>query len=318
MPTTIVRTLVPAALALALAATTASAQPATAQAEVLFREGRRLMQEGNIAAACEAFEGSFKKDASPSTLMNLADCREKNQQYASAWAYFVETGRLSRLNPSLEGLATSAQERAAKVEKRLSYLIINVPDESRVEGLTVTRNGIAIDPVEWNRDIPVDGGTYAIEAKAPAYEAWSTKVTVENASDKESVNVPRFREALGGPSVTAPLGEEQSSFSGKRKLALGLGAVGLVALGGGLAFELKSGSTYDDAKAAGTNDERHELTDQANKERKIGIAAASAGAIAVGAGVYLWLSGAPERASRTSLLPAVDREGARVIFTGRF
>ncbi len=317
MPTITLRTPGLAALALALAATTTSSQPATAQAEVLFREGKRLMQEGNIAAACEAFEGSFKKDASPSTLMNLADCREKNQQYASAWAHFVESARLSRLNPSLEGLARSAQERAAKVEARLSYLIINVPDESRVEGLTITRNGVVVDAVEWNRDIPVDGGTYAVEAKAPAYEAWSTKVTVENASDKESVNVPRFREALGGPSVTAPHGEEPSSFTGKRKLALGLGAVGVVALGGGLAFELKSGSTYDDAQAAGTNDERHDLTDQANRERRIGIAAASVGAVAVGAGVYLWLAGKPER-SGVALVPELGAGRAWIHVTASF
>ena len=305
-------------IAAALAASDAAAQPATAQAEFLFREGRRLMQEGNIAAACEAFEGSFKKDASPSTLMNLADCREKNQQYASAWAHFVETARLSRLNPSLEGLAKSAQERAAKVEARLSYLIINVPDDSRVEGLTITRDGVVIEAVEWNRDIPVDGGTYAIEAKAPAYEAWSTNVTVENASDKESVNVPRFREALGGSSVAGPQGEEPSGFTGKRKLALGLGVVGIAALGGGLAFELKSGSTYDDAKAAETNDERRELTDQANRERRFAIGAAAVGTAAIGAGVYLWISGSPERAPRTAVVPLLGPDRATLTLTGRF
>lgn len=287
-------------LATLLSATETSAQPTTAQAEILFREGKKLMAEGNVAAACEAFEGSYKKDAAVSTLMNLADCREKNQQYASAWTHFVEAARKSALDPALSGLTASAKERAASVEARLSYLIINVPDDSRVEGLVITRDGVVVDPVEWNRDIPIDGGTYVVEAKAPAYEAWSATVTIENAKDKESVNVPRFQEALGGTRTPISSGERPSSFTGRRKLALGLGALGLAALGGGLAFELKSGGTYDDAKAAPTSDERRELTDQANGERDTAMIAGAVGVVALGASAYLWISGRPA----VALLPS--------------
>lgn len=317
MPTNIPRTLCLAVLALFLAATDASAQPATAQAEVLFREGKKLMQEGNIKAACDAFEGSYKKDPAVSALMNLADCREKNQQYASAWAHFVEAARQAMRDPSLSSLTATARERALALEAKLSFLIINVPDEARVEGLSITRNGVPVDPVEWNRDIPVDGGTYVVEGKAPAYEPWSTKVVVGNAKDKQSVNVPRFREALGGPSETAPQGDEPSGFTGRRKLALGLGAVGVAALGGGLAFEFKSGSTYDDAKAAVTNDERHELTDQANRQRRIGIAAAAIGAVALGAGAYLWFSGKPEHRG-LALVPELGAGRAGLHVTASF
>lgn len=92
----------------ALAAAPASAQPAQAQAEHLFREGKRLIAEGNIAAACDAFEGSYAKDPAVSTLLNLADCREKNQQYASAWGYFIEAGRKTRGKPDMAAFNKTA------------------------------------------------------------------------------------------------------------------------------------------------------------------------------------------------------------------
>jgi hypothetical protein len=298
---------------------TAASQPATAQAEHLFREGKRLIAEGNITAACEAFEGSYGKDPAISTLLNLADCREKNQQYASAWAHFVEAARQATRDSSQATLAKSAADRAAAVEKRLSYLIINVPDESRVQGLAITRNGVAVEAVEWNRDIPVDGGTYVIEGKAPAYESWSTKITVGNAKDKQSVNVPRFSQVLGGPGTeqlvqdTRPAG----GFTGKRKAAVALWLIGAGALGVGVGFEFKSRGTYDDAKIATTNDERHVLTDSATRERQIGVAVASLGAVALGTGVYFWVTGR-QAERQVSVVPHVGGRDAGLAIVGSF
>ena len=312
-----------AALVTVLAATGAAvAQPATAQAEHLFREGKRLMSEGNIGAACDAFEGSYAKDPAISTLLNLADCREKNQQYASAWAHFIEAARKSRTTPDAAALRKTAQERADAVEGRMSYLIINVPDEARLEGLTITRNGIPVEPVEWNRDIPVDGGVYEIEGKAPSYEAWSTTVKVGNAKDKQSVNVPRFRQAIaGGPTVPAEPAQPRdrgSSFTGKRKAAVGLWVIGAAAIGGGAAFELKSQSTYDDAKAAMDNARRHELTDSANTQRRIGLAAGALGVVAVGAGAYLWFTGRSADHDGVEIAPDLSSDRAGIALLGSF
>ena len=53
---------------------------ANPQAEALFRDGKELMKQGKVAEACTAFEGSERTEHSLVTLMNLADCREKNGQ----------------------------------------------------------------------------------------------------------------------------------------------------------------------------------------------------------------------------------------------
>ena len=299
----------------------AQAQPVTAQAEQLFRDGKRLMSEGNITAACDAFDGSYRMAPAVSTLLNLADCRERNQQYASAWTHFIEAARESRDDPSLVALSQTAQRRAATVESRLSYLIINVPDEARIDGLTITRNGSPVDPAEWNRDMPVDGGEYRIEGKAPAFEPWSTTVKVGNAKDKQSVNVPRFREALADtPSSSVSTGvdaDRPRMRGGKRKLAIGLWAVGAVALGGGLALELSARDTYDDAKLDHDNDRRHELTGSANRRRHYAQAVGAAGLVAVGVGAVLWYRGAPS-VRRVALAPYISADLAEVALVGHF
>ena len=113
-------------VAIALWPARAQAQDA-AQAETLFTKAKRLMAEGRIAEACTAFEGSFRKEAAISTLLNLADCREKNRQLASAWNHFLAAERRTRNDPAQLALNRTASARAAALEPRLSYLTINVP-----------------------------------------------------------------------------------------------------------------------------------------------------------------------------------------------
>lgn len=121
------------------------------------------------------------------------------------------------------------------------------------------------------------------------------------------------------PTVGSPTtGDEQSSFTGRRKAAIALWAVGAVAVGGGVALELASRSTYEDAKAAADNTRRHELTDSANRQRQFGIAASVAGGAAIGVGVYLWISGMPTGRQAVAVVPIIGADDAGVVLTGRF
>ncbi len=182
----------------------ARAQPASTQAEQLFREGKRLVGEGRISEACAAFEGSLRKDLVVTTLLNLADCRERNQQFASAWGHFLDAERMTRDRPEHGATNATAKTRAAALEPRLSYLIINVATDASIDGLQITLNAAAVDSAVWNTDMPVDGGDYVIEGRAPGFEPWATKVTVEPSGDKESVNVPRFRARPEVPTPQVP------------------------------------------------------------------------------------------------------------------
>ncbi|HVV83416.1 MAG TPA: hypothetical protein VHE35_10110 [Kofleriaceae bacterium] len=308
-------------------AAAAQVPTATIEAEQLFKEGKRLMAAGDYAQACEAFEGSLRQDPAVSTRLNLADCREKNQQYASAWGHFIAAAHDARGNLGESQMKQVAEARAAALEPRLSHLIINVADEARIDGLVITRNGEPVDPATWNRDLPVDGGTYVIAGKAPGYEPWSTTVTVHAAEDKQSVNVPRFA-SLAGPAAvtTADTGAaadtattdasvRPSRLTGRRKLALVAWTLSAGGAATAITFELSGRGAYADAVASPDNAARHSLTADANRDRTIATIAGATAAATLATGLYLWFSGRPHPVTLVPT-PSADAPGATLV--GRF
>lgn len=330
----LIRFVVVALLAVtALAPAPARAQGA-AEAEQLFRDGKRLMQEKNFAEACASFETSFKLDPALTTKLNLADCREKNNQLATAWGLFVDAERETRGDAKLVALNKTAKSRSTALEARLSYLIIAVPDESRVEGLTVLRNGALLDEGLWNRAIPVDGGAIVIAGRAPGHEEWSTTVDVPIESGKISVEVPRFKElkALVDPKSGPDhpddgLGAEDSprALTSRRKVALGLAGTGLVALGVGVALGVQARGLRDDALAlcpsnpCASFDEANAGVERARQRALFANISYGAGAaLAIGAAI-LWLTDSPKSArARTALTPRVSSEYAGIAMSGSF
>lgn len=311
------------ALALGLASfSTARAQPDTGSAESLFRDGKALMSQGKLAEACEAFDGSYRKDPATSTLLNLADCREKNGQFASAWAAFVEAERRSRNadDPAQQAINNLARERTAKLEPRISFLTISVPDESRVDGLTITRDGDPVDPAEWNRRLPEDIGTHVIIAKAPAYEAWRTEITIKAEQEQQSVTVPKFK-PLPAKVVGKKLDVvDTSPFTAQRKVAIGLAGGGVVAIGVGIGLYVTARSQYDDAKNEADDVKQKSLWDAANRKYLIGQIVGGVGVAMIGTAAYLWITGKPTVLERdvVAVSPTLDRDGGGLVVSGRW
>lgn len=278
-------------VALILWSSAAYAQPAGAQAEVLFRQGRDLMAAGKIAEACTAFAESQKLEPAVTTLLNLAGCREKNNQLASAWGFFLDAERQTRsAGATTEQLHSIAQDRAQKLEGRLSTLTIQVPADSRVGGLELSRNGEVVDGATFNKALPIDGGTYTIAARAPGNEDWTTTVTVGVEHDAKTVAVPKLKPAP--PTVAAPPSPvpEAPRPQPSKVVPIVVGAGALALLGGSLGFELWGEATYKDAKAEMVNQTRRaSLYGSANDKRYVAEGLVVAGAAAAGLAVWLYL-----------------------------
>lgn len=314
-------------VALLLTIGTHDAAAQDAAAEALFTEGERLFKEGKLAEACDAFEASNRLEPRAGTLVNLGTCREQNGQLAAAWSAFKDA--LTRVkDPKKKKVAS---DRLKAIEPRLSYLTISVPDESRIDGLEVLRNGAVVDPALWNRAVPIDGGRYVIAGRAPGHEEWSTTVEIPRELGKTSVEVPRFKELARlvepppppvtpavSPEVAPRPGPEErgSSFTGRRKVALGVAGLGLVAVAGGVVLGMQAKGLEDDAfllcpdpgtpcaDAARAND----LIDRGRSRALLAnVSYGVAAGAAIGAAV-LWLTGAPARpASRISITPRLGR-----------
>ena len=187
-------------LALAAGAPRAQAQSASAQAEALFRRGRQLVAQGKLDEACGAFESSQKLDPAVTTLLNLADCRETNQQLATAWGLFGDANRLARTT-SNDKLARIASSHVQKLAPRLSKLTITVAAERNVAGLEVLRGSEVVDPASWNHALPIDGGSYVITARAPGRTTWTATRSIKVEGDLVVVDIPRLAESA--PAVAA-------------------------------------------------------------------------------------------------------------------
>src|SRR5690606_1534167 len=142
------------------AVTPAMAQ--SAEAEALFNDGNALMKQGKIAEACEAFEGSNRIEPRAGTMILLGQCRERMGQLASAWSAYKDA--LTRVKD--ERKRRIATSKVAEIEPKLSYLFVEVGDATQIAGLELLRNGQSLDSVLWNREVPVNGGTYVFVARA--------------------------------------------------------------------------------------------------------------------------------------------------------
>lgn len=290
-----------------------SASAQNSDAEALFTEAEALETAGKIPEACDAFEASNRIEPRAGTLIRLGQCRETQKRLVSAWSAYKDS--LTRVkDPAKRQLA---EQRIASLESRLSYLTVLVSDESRIDGLVIKRNGKELDAALWNRAAPVDGGVYTITGSAPGHEEWSTTVEVAVEADKASIEVPRFKElralvenpppggggTVGGGNTTdtpAP-----SAFTSKRKAALGVAGVGVLALAGGLVMGMQAKGLEDEAfmlcpdpemPCANAPQAQDKLDSGRSKALLANIGYGVGGAAIVGAAV-LWFTGAPKAAS---------------------
>jgi tetratricopeptide (TPR) repeat protein len=281
-------------------AQTAEAQ---AEAEALFKDGNRLIAQGKLVQACEAYEASNRLEPRAGTLLNLGDCREQNGQMASAWAAYKAA--LSRAKSKRQ----LAQAKVAALAPRISYLTVSISDDSRLDGLSLTLNGEPLDPMLWNQALPVDGGEYEIASSAPGQEPWQVIVHVPAVGGKVTVDVPRFKavelQNLRNPprdldkatvpppshsDVTAIDRGPASPHASSNVVPLVLGAGALALLGGGLGFELWAESRYDAAKSEMTSQSRRDsLYNAAVTRRYVAAGFAVGGLAATGTAVWLYL-----------------------------
>lgn len=316
------------------------------EAEKLFRDGKALMKTGKTAEACAAFEASEKAEHNIATVLSLADCREKNQQYASAWAWFLQADSQTRSDTSKASLNSTAKARATALEPRMSYLTINVPGESRMADLVVSRDGIAIDRAEWNCAIPIDGGAHEISGKAPGHEPWSTQVTIAPERDNQSVEVPKFKElpqlVAPQPVASQPVASHSdlrayqgalqisppppSPFTPRRKIAIGVAAGGLVFAGVGVGFGFNARSLREEALATcppqscGIDDAARANATNARARQRALVAniGYAAGGAAVISGAVLWFISPPAAEVRIAVSPQSAGEIKGLVVSGWF
>ncbi len=323
----------------ALHATPASAQNGAdkAAADTLFNEGKKLINAGQTEAACSKFEASLTRMRQLGAQIALASCYEKLGKTASAWGEFRAAASAAAKAKDSQR-RRFAEERAAEIEAKLSLLVIKMEPGYRIDDLMVKRNGAELDSAELGTPVPVDPGDYAVEAQAPGWVAWSTKVTVSMPGTVEVV-VPALGKApvkVEEPAPPPAIPAKRLEISGdaerkqRRTLAYLVGGSGLAAIASSLLVGSVASSKWDEAQArcSGNNgtltcdQEGVDLAETASTLGTLGTLTFVVGAAAVGFGGYLYFTSRPtERdpvASRTTLVPAVGPHQAGLVLQGGF
>ncbi|HEX3758168.1 MAG TPA: hypothetical protein VHW23_05660 [Kofleriaceae bacterium] len=331
------RSIAATSVALCVLAASPGARADGSQAEALFNDGNRLLKEGKVTQACAAFEASNRLEPGAGTLIALGQCREKARQLASAWLAYKQAAARAKDARKHDFAAA----RVAELQPQLSYLTLVVPDDHRVDGMTIELAGAAIDRTLWGQPQPVDGGDPVIVVQAPGREPWRTAAHVAATRDKVRIEVPALPEqaqaaapALAGPTqpppaepAAAPV-SSPGMFTPMRGVAVGLAGASVIGLVAGVALGASASSKQDDAfrlcpqpatpcgQAARSNALIRASHDRAHDAN---IAFAIAAGAAFTAGV-LWFMGAPtsEHATRVGLAPTLAPGEPGVAVWGRF
>jgi hypothetical protein len=296
----------------------ASHAVAETRAEELFREGRKLMDEGKIADACQRFAESQRLEPAPGTLLNLADCYEQNYQSASAWAAYKQVAQLA--DPKRAEWRQLATERAAALEAGLCMLTVVVADDAA--DVELKRDGVVVPRDERGRPVPVDPGTHVISAAAPKKKAWSQTIELRGTGASVRVDVPSL--AADAPDVATsipqagalppqppqpPDAAATTQSSNRRRLGLVVGGAGVAVLTFGSVAGViaigKRGDARDKCPDYPTRctQEGADANSQAKTWATISTVTVAAGLVGAGVGAFLFFTSKDDGARSASVTP---------------
>ncbi len=294
--------------AIALCPREAHAQTDAAAAESQFQEGRKLMEAKRYAEACPKFLASYKLAPAAGTLLNLADCYEKNGQIASAWSRFQEAIKLAQRTGRPDREKT-ARDRAEKLEPRLSHLTVDTVSPNA----EVKLDGKLLEAADLGNAMLVDPGKHTIEATGPGKLPFSTTIEVAERKN-ERFAVPVLEDEPRKPAVSAtPAKVDAGDGEGSTQRTLGI--VGMAAGGVGLAvgtfFGVRTSSKWSDAQARCTGPSQAlecdalgvELAGEAKSSGNLATASFIVGSVLVVGGAVLYFTAPSGRTVRAGVGP---------------
>jgi len=251
------------ASALLAAPVSALAQPNddVARADALFNAAKALTDAGQFADACGKFAESKRLAPGIGVTLYLADCYEHIGRTASAWTEFRSAEGLARARNDKR--ADVARAHAQALEPKLDRLTIVVAPTIPQAGLQVLRDGVAVTGEELGLPSPVDPGDHAVVVSAPGHAARTFAVHVGPEAPNATVRIDSLEQPATAPlptplpeppppasSTTLPVPPElpppeADAGATRRYIGLGVGALGVVAIGVGSAFGIVAKSKFD-------------------------------------------------------------------------
>jgi hypothetical protein len=315
----------------------AAAQPSIrnpAAAQALYDDARQLVAAGKFADACPKFKESYRLDPGGGTLLNLADCYEKQGKTALAWSTFKDALVVAQRDGRADR-AEFASKHIAALEGRLARLTVHVPAAARAPGLTIALDGAPLGDAAWEVAMPVDPGTHVVEAGAPGKRSVDLSIDVPASAARQTVEVPPLVDAgvadasPARPGAIAPVEPRPEASEATTDSAAApsharatagwiVGGAGIASIAVGSYFGLHAFSLWSERNT----DCAHGCTGVAKNAGSDAMQAATIADITLGVGVaavavatYLVISGqthasTAQRSARWSVAPGALPRGA--------
>lgn len=260
--------------------------PQGKEALQLFEHGKKLFKQGKAKQACAAFKQSLDLEEAINTHYQLGRCYEEQDRYLEAHASYLRASTMARTNDD-EKRASIAQQRADALKPKIPQIVVVVPPDEMVAGLSIAHNGEPLPEAEWGKAMAVDPGEHTLEASAPGYQTYSTTVRASRTGGVTKVAIPELEQGTGAmaappPPPPPPPPGEDAPYTGpteRRSTGMFVTGVVLVPLGG---VSLIGAPIAAVAIA---------LEGRADDARNAGVALALFGVAAIGAGIPLLIIG---------------------------
>jgi hypothetical protein len=296
----------------AAAGTASAATPAQKQAQALLKQGKQLMDARQYARACATFAESQGLAPSPSTLLQLALCHEKEGKIATAYGEFNSVVSQARSNdPS----AKTARQHADALSAKLPRLTIKVPFGWDGKNLSVTLDGQPVSSTSWNLPNSIDPGPHKVVASAKGNPPWTKTIVVTGPGDERTVEVLAAQPKEVSPEEVAqkekklenpfdgeggePKQIEESSGPPRSVAGIVLLSSGIAVTSLGLYFGYQAITLREDSNQRcrpGCNQEGVDLNDRAKTNAWLSNFGVGLGLAGVAVGAYLLLR-APDASS---------------------
>lgn len=226
----------PLTSALLLLSTVAAAQDKEQDAERLFREGQKLLEERRYGEACPKFDAAYRKDNQLGTLLNLAYCHKEQGAIWQAWLEFreAELRAIELRRTDRKDFATKAR---VELERSLARAVIDNP--TKLELTEVLVEDRKVPEAERGAPFAVEAGQRKFVFRAKGKKQATLLVTIARAERPQHVAVPAMEDK--GPDDAPPViaieparsrpaaapSNPERTDTGNTQRMLGWGAIGV-------------------------------------------------------------------------------------------
>lgn len=273
-------------------------------ARELALQGADAFEHEDYATALDRFQRAATLFRAPTILVMLARSLASTGRFLEALDRYEETQRLPLPPDAPEAFRIAvedARNEGRALRARLPGLELRTNRVDRPAGLSVVLDGRAVSDALLDVERPVDPGPHELAVTAPGFAPFHQEFALAE-GEHRVIAVPRLTPLVAPRAprpAPPPAPSPHASSAPGRPWAYVLGGVGIASVGAGVAtgvVALNRQSELDAQCHPGCPEQARDALSSYRANRTLSYVTFGVGAVALGAGAYLWFKTSPQAA----------------------